>query len=183
MDSLDKITLLAFLAALMRLDNSLTTDLQNQLNEIGKTFPSDISDLHALAKSYSSLEQEYMSARLALEQDDGFRSSVLEPDCSAQMSDEKLITFAFEVLNADDSVNLVQKAYAESSILGKILFGLRRQTSFMVKNADNIPEEELWIWHNPTAWASLERGLRQAQAGEVHYLGSFAQDADLEIDD
>ena len=52
----------------------------------------------------------------------------------------------------------------------------------MVKNADSIPEAELWIWQNPMVWASLERGLRQAQAGEVHYLGSFAQYADLEDD-
>ncbi len=184
MDYLDTITLLAFLAALMRLENSLPADLQNQLNEIGKTFPSDVSDLHALAKGYSPLEQEYMSARLALQNNDSdrFRSSVLEADCSAEISDEKLINFAFEVLNADDSVKLVQKTYAESSILGKILFQLRRQTSFMVKNADSIPEAELWIWQNPMVWASLERGLRQAQAGEVQYLGSFAQYADLEDD-
>ncbi len=184
MNSLDAITLKAFLAALMRMDSSLPADLQKQLNEIGKTFPSNISKLHALAKSYSPLALEYKDARLALQKDgERFRSSGLEADYSTGISDEKLINFALEVLKADDSVNLVQKTYTESSLLGQLLFHLRRETSFMVKNAQNIPEEELWIWQNPSAWASIERGLRQAQAGEVQYLGSFAQYADLEIDD
>lgn len=185
MDSFDEVTLNAFLAALMRQENSLPADLQNELKEIGKTFSSNVGKLHALAKKYSLLEQEYMSARSAL-QDDGerFRSStVLEVEDSAEISDDKLMNFAVEVLNADDSVNFVKKAYTESSEIGQFLFQLRRQTSFMVRDAHNIPQEELWVWEDPTVWDSLERGLRQAQAGEVHDLGSFAQYADLEIDD
>ncbi|MBH8574785.1 hypothetical protein I8752_17505 [Nostocaceae cyanobacterium CENA369] len=47
----------------------------------------------------------------------------------------------------------------------------------------NIPERELWIWQNSQASSSLERGIQQASSGEVHELGSFAQYADLEIDD
>lgn len=184
MDSLDAITLKSFLAALMRLDNSLPVDLQNQLNKIGKTFPTDISKLDTLAESYAPLEQEYKDARLALQKDgERFRFVVPEPDNSTEISEEKLINFAVEVLNANDSVDLVQRTYADSNALGQLLFHLRKETSFMVKNAQNIPEEELWLWQNPTAWASLESGLRQTQAGEIHYLGSFAQYADSEIDD
>lgn len=184
MNSQDVITLKAFLAALMRLDNSLPADLQNQLNEIGKVFPSDVSKLHDLAKNYPPLELEYTDALLALQKNgECFPAAIPEPNYSAQLSDEKIISFAIEVLHADDSVNLIKKQAQESSILGQILFQLRRQTSFMVKDAQNIPEAELWIWQNPAAWASLERGLRQAQAGEVHYLGDFTQHADLEIED
>lgn len=184
MDSLDVITLKAFIAALMRLDDSLPADLQNQLNEIGQAFPSDVSQLHTLAKNYSPLTQEYMDARLALQNDgDRFQFAVPEPDYSAGLCDEKIINFALEVFNADDSVNLVKKAATESSVLGKILFHLRRQTSFMLKDVQNIPKEEQWLWQDSTAWASLERGLRQAAAGEGRYLGDFAQYADLEIDD
>lgn len=184
MESLEAITLKAFLGALMRLDDSLPADLQNQLNEIGNTFPSDTSRIHGIAKSYPPLELEYMDARLALQDNsDRFRLVVSETECSAQTAEEKIINFAIEVLNADDSVKLVQKAATESSLLGQLLFGLRRQTSFMLKNTQNIPEAELWLWQDRTAWASLERGLRQAAAGEVHYLGSFAQYADLDNDD
>jgi len=40
-----------------------------------------------------------------------------------------------------------------------------------------------WLDRNPTAKASVERGLQEAAAGIGHYLGSFAQYADLEVED
>jgi hypothetical protein len=47
----------------------------------------------------------------------------------------------------------------------------------------SIPERELWLWQNESARNSLRRGLEQAESGELHDLGSFAEDADLEIED
>jgi hypothetical protein len=175
MNSSNTVILKAFLAALMRLEKPLPSDLQNQINAIGKSFPDNITKLAFIVKQYSLLEQEYHSARYTLE-DQGERLwfSATEVLDSTQIDEEKLTQLATEIFNAEDSVSFVKQAYAESSEIGKILFELRRQTSFMVKITEEIPEEELWVWQNSAVWASLERGLQQAQAGKGRYLGDFS---------
>lgn len=46
-----------------------------------------------------------------------------------------------------------------------------------------IPEQELWLWQNTSALTAVRRGIEQADKNEVHDLGSFAQYADLEVED
>lgn len=41
-----------------------------------------------------------------------------------------------------------------------------------------IPASEAWLWENPSLRASMERALKQAEAGEFEDLGSFAGYAD-----
>jgi len=48
---------------------------------------------------------------------------------------------------------------------------------------EKIPENQRWLWQNPEALAMVVQGIQEAARGEVHDLGSFAQYADLEIDD
>lgn len=45
-----------------------------------------------------------------------------------------------------------------------------------------VPKRELWLWNNPEAISSVRQGMQQAAQGEAHDLGSFAQYADLEVD-
>ena len=46
-----------------------------------------------------------------------------------------------------------------------------------------IPERELWLWHNSSALAAVGRGIEQVAKQETYDLGSFAQYADLEVED
>ena len=48
---------------------------------------------------------------------------------------------------------------------------------------ESLPENQRWLWQNPEALAMVQRGIQQAAEGKGRYLGSFAQYADLEIDD
>lgn len=40
-----------------------------------------------------------------------------------------------------------------------------------------------WIWRNPVALADLVEGLAQSAAGETEPMGSFAEFAEVDLDD
>jgi len=46
-----------------------------------------------------------------------------------------------------------------------------------------IPEHEAWLFNNAVALAAVKQGVQESGAGQAKPLGSFAQYADLEIDD
>ena len=56
-------------------------------------------------------------------------------------------------------------------------------TEMINRHLSVVPVSTPWLNNNPDAKSSVERGLRQAAAGELRDLGSFAEFADLEIDD
>ncbi|MGH8001549.1 MAG: HEAT repeat domain-containing protein [Brasilonema sp.] len=51
------------------------------------------------------------------------------------------------------------------------------------KLGHSFDKKEAWLWHNSEALEMIRKGIQQAAAGEVYDLGSFAEYADLEIDD
>jgi len=81
--------------------------------------------------------------------------------------------------NTDDNgfINLGQQASEKSY---RILVNDAGQ--ILLDPIDNVPDREQWLWQNPTALSSLQRGIAQAKAGETQSLGSFAQYAELELD-
>ncbi|MEP6755666.1 MAG: hypothetical protein ABJA67_09210 [Chthonomonadales bacterium] len=48
---------------------------------------------------------------------------------------------------------------------------------------EQVPSHEMWLLKNPEAMESIKRGIEDAKNGRIHDMGSFAQFADLEIDD
>ena len=59
MNFVDRITVKAFLVALLRQNNPLPVDLQNQLNRITKILTLNISEINAVIPKYSPLFSEY----------------------------------------------------------------------------------------------------------------------------
>jgi len=47
----------------------------------------------------------------------------------------------------------------------------------------SIPESERWLFENPEALAAVKQGLQESAERKGEYIGSFAQYADLEIDE
>lgn len=85
-----------------------------------------------------------------------------------------------ESASIDDRGRLTLGAEAKSK---KYRVFINSSGQILLDPVVNIPERELWLWKNPQARASLQKGMQQAAAGELHDLGSFAEYADLEIDD
>jgi hypothetical protein len=116
MNSLDKITLRSFLAAVLRQNSSLPDAFQKKLNEVSATFATKINILDLLTEEYQPLEDKYLEARAMLQNDgERKRSSAVETIALAEISDEAVLNFAAKVLSVQDSVEFLKRAYAKSS--------------------------------------------------------------------
>ncbi|WP_287313841.1 hypothetical protein [Moorena sp. SIO1G6] len=141
MNSLDAITLKAFLVALTQLEDSLSAELQGELNALGKEFPSGVSNLHVLAKGLAPLEQAYKKARGILQADPGERLNCAGSDVedAAQSYQEDLRNF-ITVLNASDSVASAKEIAQESVPIQQLLVQLQKEMSITVSNPASIPD-------------------------------------------
>lgn len=94
----------------------------------------------------------------------------------------------------ESDVRVVEAVRSRSIVLSALAFAAMTkpldtgpQATFTVTSfevADNlISEREKWLYANPRAYAMVCEGIRQASQDELTYLGSFAEYADLDIDD
>jgi len=108
MEPSDLINLTAFLNALPKLDGSLPADIQTQLNQIGKDFqsePSQIDQLNELTKRYQPLRQLYQKERIAIREASGVRNKGLPPQPIPNEATQELTNSAIDIFTAPDSVD------------------------------------------------------------------------------
>ncbi len=71
----------------------------------------------------------------------------------------------------------MQQRVVETDSTGRVSLGKQYANSrFLVEEEDGevtlrravvIPESELWLYHNPEAWAMVQQGLSDAREGKV----------------
>jgi hypothetical protein len=58
----------------------------------------------------------------------------------------------------------------------------REGAKIILEPVVEVPQKDHWIYKNPKAFASLMKGIKDAEEGRLHDLGSFAQYADEDAD-
>jgi hypothetical protein len=100
-------SLVAFMTALGRLDESLPLGLQQQLHAIGQNLEARIVELPTLAASLPSLNQAYQTALASSQTDAGEQGATLvstSQDHSSQLRDR-----AAQIFTAPDPVQAAQR--------------------------------------------------------------------------
>jgi len=98
------------------------------------------------------------------------------------------------VIHADEAEFVETKTPVQADDRGRITLGKQASNKqysvrenargeLLLTPVVSIPAHEAWLYNNPQALASVRKGLADAAAGRVHDLGSFAEFADLEIDE
>lgn len=56
----------------------------------------------------------------------------------------------------------------------------REGAKIILEPVVEVPEKDHWIYKDPKAFASLMKGIKDAEEGRLHNLGSFAKYADAD---
>ncbi len=90
----------------------------------------------------------------------------------------------FQLTEATASIDQAGRAsLGEQAVAGEYRILINPAGQILLDPIAHRPEAEQWLWQNPEALASVKLGIEQAKAGQVKDLGSFAEYADLEIED
>jgi hypothetical protein len=93
----------------------------------------------------------------------------------------KLVSQNFQLLKEAISKDAEGKIILEDEINSSVYRVLVNEFGQIL--LDPIHPKEQWLWKNSEALAMVRRGIQEASEGKGRSLGSFAQYADLEIDD
>ncbi|QSJ15064.1 hypothetical protein JYQ62_24815 [Nostoc sp. UHCC 0702] len=108
----DEITLQAFLKALSQLEKPLPREIQQRLNEIGKTLKThstNLDNLDNIAESYKPLDELYQKELTAFNQVSRVKSKGLSPEELPKQPTPEIVNTATDVFSADDSVAEAKK--------------------------------------------------------------------------
>src|SRR5690242_15755867 len=100
MKPLDQITLQAFLNALSQLEKPLPKEIQQRLNEIGKTLKNqspNLDNLDNIAESYKPLDELYQKELTSLKQESRVKSKGLPPEELPKQPTPEIVNTATDV--------------------------------------------------------------------------------------
>lgn len=126
MDSLNLITLTAFVQALEKLSSPLPPDIQAELNQIGQDLAknlaidnTNIDKLYSLIDRYEPLQKIYREERKILQKNIENRNKALPPLPLSNEENQELINIAVDRFTASDSV-AAAKQPPQQNLLQKI---------------------------------------------------------------
>ena len=122
METVDIITLKAFLNALSQLNKPLPDEIQRRLNEFGKSLTvnsTNVGELNTIAKNDQQLNKVYLTALKTVgETTRGIDN--LPPEEKSNQNTPEIINTARDVFNAPDSVAAAKESKQPENIFKKI---------------------------------------------------------------
>jgi hypothetical protein len=117
----------------------------------------------------------YSPQREGLPMTDILKDNEFEPYGESTVDDRKRISLT-------KAIEVLRERFQEEP--SKIYFSiyLNKAGQILLSPATTIPLDQVWLFRNPRALESIIVGMAQAQKGELHDLGSFAQHAEDEIE-
>jgi hypothetical protein len=163
------------------------------------TIPLMLEDLSLLIESkWSTLSIQKRQSLFALAENLGFKWRIQAEAKSRRLKDAGIhdpkrrvnLLAAFSLYGSILRASLVLKKnifkdiFLKTRLVSDVITCLFDQDEELLKHyLDDVSPSEPWLEYNLAAKSSLERGLQQASMSEGRFIGSFAELANLNVDD